>query len=238
VIVPEREDVLVFAAALIATLPLPEPDPPVMVIHDRLFVALQLQPAGAETVTVVLSPSVANAFDPGEIVSLQVSAAWVALNVLPAIVTEPVLGFVPELGVAVMVTVPFPVPPEPVTVSHPLLLAAVQLQPPGAVTVTTVLSPLTANAFELGEIVSLQLMPACVALNVLPAIVSVPERPAVPVLAAAASVTVPLPDPDPPVTVIQDRLFVVDHVHPVGAVTVTFVLSPPVANAFEASEMV
>jgi hypothetical protein len=159
---------------------------------------------------------------------------------LPAIVTEPVLELIPVLGAAVIVTVPFPVPLEPaVTVSQPvLLLTAVQPQPPGAVTVTFVLSPPIANAFEVDEIVSLQVMPAWVALKFVPAIVRVPERPAVLVLAAAASVTLPLPEPDPPVTVIHERLFVVDHVHPVGAVTVTFVLSPPDAKAFEVAEIV
>ena len=81
-------------------------------------------------------------------------------------------------------------------------------------------------------------MPVCVALKLLPAIVRVPERSDVPALAAAASVTVPLPEPDPPVTVIHGRLFVVDHAHPAGAVTVTLVLSPPVAKAFEAGEIV
>jgi hypothetical protein len=81
-------------------------------------------------------------------------------------------------------------------------------------------------------------MPAWLALKLLPAIVSVPERLAVPVLAEAASVTVPLPDPDPPVTVIHGRLFVVDHVQPAGAVTVTLVLSPPVAKAFDVGEIV
>jgi hypothetical protein len=85
----------------------------------------------------------------------------VALNVLPAMVTEPVRELTPVLGAAVMVTVPLPVPLEPaVTVSHPaLLLTAVQAQPPGAVTFTSVLSPPIANAFEFDEIVSLQVMP-------------------------------------------------------------------------------
>jgi len=240
VIVPEREDGLVFAAAVSVTLPSPEPDPPVTVIHDdALFVVVQLQPAGAETAMVVLSPAIANAFDPGLIVSLQVSAAWVALNVLPAIVTEPVRDDVPVLAVADTVTVPFPMPLEPaVTDSHELLLTAVQLQAPGAVTVMSVLSPAIANAFELGEIVSLQVTPACVALKLLPAIVRVPERPEVPVLADAASVTLPLPEPDPPVTVIHGRVLVVDHAQPVGDVTATLVLSPAVAKAFDVGEIV
>ena len=57
-------------------------------------------------------------------------------------------------------------------------------------------------------------------------------------MAAAVSVTLPLPEPDPPETVIQDGMFVVDHEHPVGAVTVTVVLSPPVAKASDVCEIV
>jgi hypothetical protein len=81
-------------------------------------------------------------------------------------------------------------------------------------------------------------MPACVAVKLVPAIVRVPERPDVLVLAAAARVTLPLPEPEPPDTLIHGRLFVVDHVHPAGAVTVTLVLSPPAANAFAVEEIV
>ena len=79
--VPEREEVLVFAAALSVTLPVPEPDPPPTVIQERLFVVDHEHPVGAVTVTVVLSPAVAKAFDVCEIVSVQEMPAWVALKV-------------------------------------------------------------------------------------------------------------------------------------------------------------
>ena len=90
--------------------------------------------------------------DAGEIVSLHDSAAWVALNVLPAMVTEPEREADPVLAVAATVTVPGPEPLAPaVTVSQELLLVAFQPQAPGAVTEMSVLSPAVANAFEVGE---------------------------------------------------------------------------------------
>ena len=49
-------------------------------------------------------------------------------------------------------------------------------------------------------------MPACVALNVLPAIVTLPLPDPLPVFAAALKVTLPLPEPlAPAVTVIHGR---------------------------------
>ena len=52
---PDRDAVPVLAAAVNVTVPLPEPfAPAVTVIHALLLVAVQLQPAGAVTVTVVL----------------------------------------------------------------------------------------------------------------------------------------------------------------------------------------
>ena len=83
----------------------------------------------------------------------------------------------------------------------------------------------------------MQETPACVALKLLPAIVSVAERPDVPVLAAAVSVTVSVPELEPPDTVIHDGTLVVDQPHPAGEVTVTLVLSPPVAKAFDVGEI-
>ena len=71
-----------------------------------------------------------------------------------------------------------------VTVSQELLLVAFQPQPAGAVTAMSVLSPAVANAFDAGEIVSLQEMPVCVTPKLTPAIVSVPFLVAVDVFAA------------------------------------------------------
>ena len=241
VTLPVRAVLPGFAAALKVTVPLPDPDdPPETVSQESLLVADQLQPAGAVTPTLVDSPPTAKAFEPGEMVSLQATPTCVALKVLPATVTVPVRAVLPGFAVALNITVPFPEPEVPaMTVIHPELLTADQLQPPGAVTATLVDSPATANAFDPGEIVSLQPTPACVALKVLPAIVTVPDRDALLVFAAAVRVTVPLPEPEgPAVTVTQAALLVADQPQPAGAVTPTLVDSPSTAKAFEPGEMV
>jgi hypothetical protein len=222
------------------TVPLPEPDAPAVIeSHVSLLAAVHVQPIGALTATSLLPPAAATVCAPGEIVSVHGTPSCVALKVLPAIVIVPLRGVMPGLAAAFNVTLPLPDPLEPaVIVIHEALLVAPQLHPAGAVTATVLDSPAGAKAFEPGAIVSVQLMPACVALKVCPAIVIVADREEVLVFAAALSVTVPLPEPEPPLTVIQDGLFVVDHVHPVGAVTVTLALPPSVANAFEFDEIV
>jgi hypothetical protein len=76
VIVPLRGVMPGFAVAFKVTLPLPEPlDPAVIVIHEALLVAPQVQPVGAVTATVVDSPAGAKSFEPGAIVSVQVMPA-------------------------------------------------------------------------------------------------------------------------------------------------------------------
>ena len=75
----------------------------------------------------------------------------------------------------------------------------------------------------------MQLTPAWVTVNVLPAIVSVPVRPVVDVFAADVKLTVPLPVPAAPaVTVIHAALLTAVHAHPVPAVTVVLP-APPAA---------
>jgi hypothetical protein len=60
----------------------------------------------------------------------------------------------------------------------------------------------------------LQVIPACVTVSVIPAIVRVPVRGVVDVFAATLNVTPPLPDvfgPPPAVTVIHEALLVAPH---------------------------
>ena len=64
------------------------------------------------------------------------------------------------------------------------LLIAVQLQPVGVVTLTVLLPPLDVNDWLMGEIVKVQDMPPCVTVKVWPAIVIVPVRALLLVLAA------------------------------------------------------
>ena len=78
-----------------------------------------------------------------------------------------------------------PLPEAPaVTVIHPSLLAAVQLQPVPAVTLTVPVAAADVVRFdEVGEIVNVHGAPACVTVKVCPPMVIVPERDVVPVLA-------------------------------------------------------
>jgi hypothetical protein len=77
-----------------------------------------------------------------------------------------------------------------------------------------------------------------VTVNVEPAIVSVPVRLVVDVLAATLNPTVPGPEPDAPLlTVIHDALLVALHPHPVPAVTVLVPVPPAAANVELLGEM-
>ena len=77
----------------------------------------------------------------------------------------------------------------------------------------------------------MQLAAACVTVNVAPAIVSVPVRVVVAVLAATLKDVVPLPKPiAPPVTVIHDALLAADHAQPRPAVTVLLPVPPAAVN--------
>ncbi len=74
----------------------------------------------------------------------------------------------------------------------------------------------------------MQARPACVTVNVCPAIVSVPVLWLVVGLAETVYETVPLPLPlAPAVMVIHETLLVAVQLHPVGAVTVTVFDSLP-----------
>jgi len=79
-----------------------------------------------------------------------------------------------------------PLPEVPaLIVIQPTLLAAVQLQPVPAVTVTVPVAAADVVRFEeVGEIANVHGAPACVTVNVCPPIVIVPLRDVVPVLAA------------------------------------------------------
>ena len=68
---------------------------------------------------------------------------------------------------------------------------------------------------------------ASVTVKILPAIVTVPLREELALLAATLICTVPLPDPEPPdVTVIHDTLLVAVRLHPLVAVT-AMLADPP-----------
>jgi hypothetical protein len=133
------------------------------------------------------------------------------------------------LAAPTTVTAPLPDPPAPLlTVNHDALLAAVQLHPAGAVTVTEPVPPAAGIVNTPVDSVYVHDAPACVTATVFPATVRVALRDEVAVFAEAATFNVPLPDPLPPlVTVSHVALLAAVHVHPVGAVTVTEPLPPP-----------
>jgi len=119
-------------------------------------------------------------------------------------------------------TVPDPVPLAPeVMVIHDTLLEDVQAQPAVVVTLTEPVDAFAETVVALGEMEKLQ--PAlCVTVNVWPAIVSVPFRWLVVVLAATEYATEPLPAPDAPdVIVNHEALLAAVHAHPVTAETLT-----------------
>ena len=84
-----------------------------------------------------------------------------------------------------VVNVPLPLPVAPaVMVIHVALLVAVQLHPVDAKTVIVPAVPAAPALTNVGETVDTHDTPACVTVNVLPPIVSVPVRDVVPVFAA------------------------------------------------------
>jgi hypothetical protein len=124
-------------------------------------------------------------------------------------------------------------------VIHDTLLAAVQAQPVAAVTVTVALPPAAVAFADVAEIVGAHGVPACVTVNVAPAIVRVPVRLVEPALAATVNVTVPEPVPAAPVlTVIHAALLTAVQVHPVPAVTVLLPLPPAATIDCDVGEMV
>ena len=116
---------------------------------------------------------------------MQAGAAWVKVKVCPAMVKVPVRGLGEVFSATVYVTLPGPEPVFPkVIVIKAALLAAVHEQPAVVLTATLALPPLAGNAWLVGEIEYVQVAAAWVTVKVCPAMVSVPVRELVVVLAA------------------------------------------------------
>jgi hypothetical protein len=120
-------------------------------------------------------------------------------------------------------TLPFPVPVAPaVTEIHDVDVVAVHAQPLAAVTATLVVSPAAGAVRLVGLMAYVHPAAACVTVTVCPAIVSVPVRPEVAVLAVAANDTEPDPAAGPADVIVSQLAFATAvHVHVVPAVTVT-----------------
>jgi len=223
--VPVRELVLLLAAALNATVPLPLPlAPAVTVSHDVLLLTpVHAHPAGDVTPVEPVPPAAGTEPLVGAIAYVQLMPGCVTLKLCPAIVRVPVRELVLLLAVALNATVPLPLPlAPPVTVSHDvLLLTPVHAHPASDVTLVEPVPPPAATAPLVGTIEYVQVRPGCVTLKLCPAIVRVPVRGLMLLLAAALNATVPLPLPlATPVKVSHDVLLLTPvHAHPAGDVT-------------------
>lgn len=229
VIVPDRGDVVGFAAAVNPTDPEPEPLAPlVMVIHAALLEAVQSQPADVVTVRVPDPPAATTNWPVGEMEKAHDDPAWLTMNVWPPTEIVPVRANEPVFGAALKVTVPGPDPLEPpVMVIHAAPLTAVHAQPVLALTEMVPVPPAVGSDALVDASVTVHDAPAWVTVNVCPATEIVPVRGKVPGLAATVNATVPSPDPvAPPVMVIHAAPLAAAQLQPALAETATVPVPP------------
>jgi len=214
-----------FAATLNSVEPGPFPlEPEVIVIHDALLDAIHPQPplvdTAAERPFAALGPG--DALD-GLIENAQLggAAAWLTVNVWPAIVSVPVRA-TPLFAATLKTVEPGPLPLEPdVIVIQDALLAAFHPQPlpVDTLTETPVAPPAPGEALD--ELIENEqdggvgaAAAAWLTVTTAPAIVRVPVR-ATLLFPATVKVTVPLPAPAAAdVTVIQGALLAAVHMQP------------------------
>jgi hypothetical protein len=109
--------VVVFAAAVSVTLPAPVPPAVLSVSHDWLLLVVQATVAGlTPTATVCVPPVPETLHAVGVMVT--VPAVCVTVTARPPMVTVAVRTAALVVGAAVMLTVPLPVPPAGLTVTH------------------------------------------------------------------------------------------------------------------------
>ncbi len=215
--VPTRWAVDVFAVMLKVTVPLPTPLMPAVTTSQVTFrTAVQEHPLGAVTAKVAEPAAEVSVCDVGETPKVQPMPLCVTVTVWPATVSVPTRWAVDGFAVALNVTVPSPAPlAPPVTLSQAALLAAVQLQPPGAVTPVVEEPADEVSVAVVGDTPKVHVVPSCVTVTVWPATVSVPVRSVDDGFAAALKVTVPLPLPLAPLLIVsQAALLVAVQVHP------------------------
>ena len=245
VIVPVRSLASAFGAALYDTAPDPAPDAPLVTISQSAFDVAVHAHAGADalTTTLPLPPAAATVSPPGEIVKVHGGgggggggggAAWVTVNVWPAITIVPVRA-APVFASTLNPTVPLPAPEAPlVTSSHGAFDTAVQ--PHAAADATTETVPDVAVSPTFWAVGASEKVhgggagaAACVTVSVWPAIVIVPARAAA-VFCAIVKPTVPLPVPAAPlVTVSQGAFDAAVHVHVVADAVTAVDPAPPMS---------
>jgi hypothetical protein len=234
--VPVRVDAFGFSAIENATVPLPVPlDPDVIVSHAALLVATQVQFWLVVTATLLVPAVAAGVSDVGDTVKEHEFElpACVTVTVCPATVNVPVRDEVVAFAAIEKLTVPLPVPLAPaVTVSHAVLLIAAQVQPAVVVTAVLLEPALDAVLSDVGDTPKVHGAGAAawVTVTVWPATVSVPVRGEVAGFAAIEKFTAPFPLPlAPEVTVSHAALLVAVQVQP--AAVVTAVLLEPAVDA-------
>ena len=133
---------------------------------------------------------------------------------------------------------PEPLAP-PVMLNQLAASVAVQLQPPGAVTVTLPVPPALVSAIVVGDTVNAQAAPASVTLTAWPATVNEAVCDVDAVFAAAEYVTVPLPEPlAPPVMLNQLAVSVAVQAQPPSALTVTLPVPPALVSTIVVGDTV
>jgi hypothetical protein len=150
--VPVLEAIVVFAAAVYVTVPLPTPFAGDAVSHVALLVAAQAHPPVVVTVNVPVPPAALIDARLGVKVKVQDEVpACTTATVWPPIVIVPVRELGVVFAAAVYVTVPVPVPPPGDTVSQLLSLVVVHAQEDCVVTVMVPVPPVDVTAIETGE---------------------------------------------------------------------------------------
>ncbi len=182
---PLRAAVPVLVRIVYVACPDPEPDP-VIAIHGAALEDVHVHPASVVTVIRPVAAAADTETVNGLTVNVHVAAGSVTVKVRPAIVSVAALDVDEVFGAAVNATVPDPVPVAPlVIVTQDALLADVHVQPAAVVTATVPLPPFDGREALVGEIEYEHSVAACVTLNVLSPMDSVPVRLA-PELAATA----------------------------------------------------
>ena len=199
------------------------------VIHESALDAVHGHAEGSVTATEPCAPLAGTDVDTGANVAVQTTPACVTVNVCPPAVIVPV-----RLLRLVFAAIEYPTVPSPVPLAPDVMLiqeaeaVAFQVQPGSVSTLTVPVAASLGMEVLTGESANVHVCPACVTVNVWPAIVIVPVREDVVEFAATLYVTWPLPEPLLPVLTVNHCVLVdAVHAHPVPAVTETL----PVADA-------
>jgi hypothetical protein len=167
--------------------PVPDPVPlPVVSVTQEAFVEdAHSHPACVVTVKVpVVVPPAGIVTSDGVTENVQDVLGSVTTKLWPAIVRVADRRLVVVFAAAVKLILPEPDRPVPLEiVTHAAPLVALQLQPTPVVMLTLLVPPPAASARPIGEIVKVHGAAACVTVNTLVPIVTVPVRASVPVFA-------------------------------------------------------